>query len=73
MKNRPYLNGNRSIIRCPKCGSIFVNRRFKKCLKCKVGLKFAGELIYVGDYYWDNGKWITYEDLEKRYEMTIDK
>lgn len=56
----------RGVIVCPECHKIFVNRIHKSCPKCKIGLKFAGEFVYEGDWYWDKGIWITYEELGKR-------
>lgn len=65
-RHRPYINGHRSFIKCPSCGGFFVNRRYRSCIFCDVGLKFKGEYIYEGDYYWNEGKWITYEELSKQ-------
>ncbi len=59
---RPYLNRNRSHILCPVCKYYFFNRRYKKCPHCKTGLKFRGEYIYEGDWYWSEKQgWIIFD------------
>lgn len=65
MSKRPYINGVRDVIRCPSCKAFRVNRRFKSCGNCGVGLKFSGEFVYEGDYFWHEGKWIAYDELLK--------
>jgi len=63
---RPYLNGHRNIIMCPACRGMFVNRRYKACPFCKIGLKFSGEFVFDKDWFWDRGNWITYDELKNR-------
>jgi hypothetical protein len=64
MAKTPHLNGMRSAVICPACRKMFVNRRHKACPRCKIGLKYKGEFIYEGDWYWDEYRgWVTYDDL----------
>lgn len=63
---RPYLNGTRDVLLCPECKAIIWNRRSKSCPRCKVGLKFSGEFVFEGDYFWDSHNWIKYDDLIKK-------
>ncbi len=63
---RPYINKKRDVIICPKCNYIFYNRTRQRCPKCKVGLKLNHEFVMFGDFYYDEYKWITYEELCER-------
>lgn len=64
MKSKPY------VICCPVCGALRVKRHFQSCGNCGVGLRYDGEFVFEGDWYWDKNKWIDYEELKKRVDKS---
>lgn len=58
------INSRKAVLICPNCKAWRINRRYKKCGNCKVGLKYSHDFVYEGDwYYWPEIGWITYEEL----------
>jgi len=54
-----------SVIQCPGCNRLRVNRLHRKCAICKIPLVYVGEYFVKADggFLWTGTRWIPVEEL----------
>ena len=50
MSKTPHMNGKRTVVVCPGCKKIFLNRKAGGCPKCKARIAYRGEFFEKSDY-----------------------
>ena len=54
-----------SVIICPGCKTMRVNRLHRKCARCKIPLVYVGEYFVKADggFLWTGSEWVPVEEL----------